>query len=225
MTILLNRLFHLPRTYKRVIQLLTDTALLAMSFQLAMMLRLDSWPPLFDPRAWLVLLVTIPISLMLFIRPGFYRAVIRYMSQKAIRTILIGVAASAMIVAIINVLMGLPLPRSVPFIYAMLAILTVGGVRFFLRSLYLHSLLHHKTRVVIYGAGAAGAQLVTSLSHGCEYLPIADLVWKEAKSSTDRAVEPFNPTLPRQTPETPAKAHLGLMKVAAVSMAKCGSQL
>jgi len=33
----------------------------------------------------------------------------------------------------------LPVPRSVPFIYAMLALLTVGGVRFALRGIYLRN--------------------------------------------------------------------------------------
>jgi FlaA1/EpsC-like NDP-sugar epimerase len=61
----------------------------------------------------------------------------------------------------------------VPFIYAMLALLTIGGVRFALRAVYLKGQLRHKDRVLVYGAGAAGRQLVVSLRLGNEHEPIA----------------------------------------------------
>ncbi|APX93248.1 nucleoside-diphosphate sugar epimerase [Halomonas sp. 1513] len=170
---LLKPLFRLPRKRKRAIQLLADVMLIAVSFLLAMMLRLDSWAPIAEPRTWLVLLFMVPASLVIFIRLGFYRAIIRYMNQKAIRAICAGVAASALSLAVTSYLLNLPVPRSVPFIYAMLALITIGGVRFGLRALYLNSQLRHKTRVLVYGAGAAGRQLVASLRQGQEYWPVA----------------------------------------------------
>jgi len=169
---LLKRMFRLPRKYKRLIEVLVDAGLLAMSFFIAMLLRLDSWGPVFELRTWLALLVMIPVSLLIFARLGFYRAVVRYMSQKAFQAILMGVAGSAVALGIAGHLLGLPTPLTLPVIYAMLALLTIGGIRVFLRNLYLHSLMRHKTRIVIYGAGAAGSQLVASLRHGCEYAPM-----------------------------------------------------
>ncbi|WP_299230622.1 nucleoside-diphosphate sugar epimerase/dehydratase [uncultured Halomonas sp.] len=166
-------LFRLPRTQKRLVQLLADVVLIIFSFATAMLLRLDSLAFMAQPEVWLVLPVMIPVSLLIFIRVGFYRAVIRYMNQKAVKAVLAGVAGSAISLAVINVLLNLPVPRSVPFIYAMLAMLTIGGVRFFLRAIYLRGQLRHKTRVLIYGAGSAGRQLVVSLRQGQEYEPCA----------------------------------------------------
>ena len=165
----LRPLFRLPRRQKRLLQLVADSLLITVSFLLAMLLRLDSWAFVTQPGVWWVLPVVIPVSLAIFIRLGFYRAVIRYMSFKAVKTVAAGVGASALALLMVNYLFQLPVPRSVPFIYAMLALLTVGGVRFALRGLYLSNQLRYKTRVVIYGAGAAGRQLVQSLRHGTEY--------------------------------------------------------
>ncbi len=172
LTKFLHPLFRLPRPHKRAIQLLADAGLITLSFLLAMLLRLDSWAFVAEPRIWWVLPVVIPVSLAIFMRLGFYRAVIRYMSMKAVKTVAAGVGASALALLVVNYLFHLPVPRSVPFIYAMLALLTIGGVRFALRALYLRNQLRYKTRVVIYGAGAAGRQLVMSLRHGQEYEPV-----------------------------------------------------
>ncbi|MFC3285474.1 polysaccharide biosynthesis protein [Litchfieldella rifensis] len=168
----MEQLFRLPRRQKRVIQVLVDVVLLAGSFLGAMMLRLDNWSPIFEWETWLSLLVTIPFSVMVFKWLGFYRAVIRYINLKALQAIVAGILVSAVALGVTSHLVDLGLPLTVPFIYAMLGLLTVGGVRFFLRGLYLRSLMRHKMRVVIYGAGSAGSQLVTSLSHGNEYAPI-----------------------------------------------------
>jgi FlaA1/EpsC-like NDP-sugar epimerase len=170
---LLQPLFRLPRRKKRIIQLVVDCLLITLSFLLAMLLRLENWAPLSEPRTWAALLVMIPLSLAIYVRLGFYRAVIRYLGPKAIRAVFIGVTVSALSLPLASYLFALGIPRSVPFIYAMLALLTIGGIRFGLRAAYLRSQIRHKPRVVIYGAGSAGRQLSVSLSHGQEYLPIA----------------------------------------------------
>ncbi|MBS9404073.1 polysaccharide biosynthesis protein [Halomonas sp. TRM85114] len=140
---------------------------------MAMLLRTDSWAFVERPAVWWVLPVMIPVSLVIFIRLGFYRAVIRYMNQKALQAVVAGVVGSALALMVTNYLFQLPVPRSVPFIYAMLAMLTIGGVRFGLRAIYLKGQMRHKTRVLIYGAGSAGRQLVVSLRQGQEHEPIA----------------------------------------------------
>lgn len=172
---LIQPLFKLPRRYKRAIQLIVDSALIIASFLLAMLLRLDSWTFLNEPRVWLVLPVLLPVSLIIFIRLGFYRAVIRYMSVQAFKTVAIGIGVSALSLVMVNYLLQLPVPRSVPVIYAMLALITIGGVRFALRALYLKDQLRYKERVLVYGAGVSGRQLVESLRHGREHEPVGFL--------------------------------------------------
>lgn len=144
---LLYPLFRLPRRQKRMVQLLADVVLITFSFGMAMLLRLDSWAFVRDPQVWWVLPAMIPVSLVIFIRLGFYRAVIRYMNQKAVQAVVAGVAGSALTLMVINYLFNLPVPRSVPFIYAMMAMMTIGGVRFALRAVYLRGQIRHKTRV------------------------------------------------------------------------------
>ncbi len=171
---LINRLFYLSRGQKRLIQLATDTWLIVFSFMMAMLLRLDDWGfTRNDPLEWLLLSAVIPISLLIFARLGFYRAVIRYMTHRAMEAIVVGVVASTISLVLVSYLFDVWVPRSVPFIYAMLAIFTIGGVRFVLRGLYVSSQMRHKTRVVIYGAGAAGRQLAASLALGRDYAPVA----------------------------------------------------
>nr|WP_298374312.1 nucleoside-diphosphate sugar epimerase/dehydratase [uncultured Halomonas sp.] len=194
-----KQIFRLPRIYKRIIQVLVDTMLLMLSFVLAMLLRLDSWAPIYEQRTWLMLAALIPLSLLIFIRLGFYRAVVRYMSQKALHAILLGVVGSAIAMAVISYLLNLPIPRSVPVIYAMLALLTIGGIRVFLRSLYQRSLVRHKTCVAIYGAGAAGSQLVASLRHGQEYVPMCFIDdWHGMRGTLVEGLKVYSPNeLPR----------------------------
>lgn len=172
-SLLLAPLFKLPRTYKRVIQFAADSVLIITSFFLAMLLRLDTWSFIAMPRVWWVLPILLPVSLIIFIRLGFYRAVIRYMGMHAFKTVAMGIGASTVSLIAANYMMQLPVPRSVPFIYAMLALLTIGGVRFVIRSLYLKNQLRYKERVLVYGAGTSGRQLVVSLSHGREHEPVA----------------------------------------------------
>ncbi len=117
LTKILQPLFRLPRRQKRLIQLMVDVVLITFSFVMAMLLRLGNWSFLAEPRIWLVLPAMVPLSLAIFIRLGFYRAVIRYMSMKALKAVMAGVAASALSLVLINYLLSLPVPRSVPIIY------------------------------------------------------------------------------------------------------------
>lgn len=170
---LLSWALHLHRREKRLIQLLVDTLLLSGSFMLALVLKEDSLLPLTDLRAWSALWLALPATLLVFIRLGLYRAVIRYVSLRALQALVMGVCASIALLVVADQVTGLSLSMSHLIIYGLLAMITVGGVRFVMRSLYHHQQMRNKTRVVIYGAGAAGSQLAIALQQGSEYLPVA----------------------------------------------------
>lgn len=169
----MEQLFRLPRWKKRMIQILVDCILLTGSFLLAIVLRVEDWHLIANTNIFILPLLTIPLSIGAFAWLGFYRAVIRYINIRASQAIIVGVIFSTTILATANQILNLSLPPTTFFIYAMLALLSIGGIRYFLRSLYFHNLHRHKPRVIIYGAGAAGSQLVSSLSLGCEYSPVA----------------------------------------------------
>lgn len=168
----IKTLFGLTRRRKQLIQLLVDTFLIVASFLLAMLLRLDSLEFLANESVWLALPVMIPVSLFIFIRLGFYRSIVRFMGLKALQALSAGVIGSALTLYIVSMTLNLPVPRSVPFIYTMLAFITIGGIRLALRLMYQRGQQLQKTRVLIYGAGAAGRQLVVSLRHGRDYEPV-----------------------------------------------------
>ena len=169
----LVRLLSLSRMQKRVLQVTADCLLLVGSFILAMGLRYDSFFFLSDPRIWIAIGVTLPVTIFFFAITGFYRAVIRYISSRAFVTIGRGIAVSAIFLFAISQLFTLGVPRSVPGIYAMIALIAVGGLRFFLRELFRHELRRGLKPVLIYGAGSSGQQLVASLLRGNDYLPLA----------------------------------------------------
>lgn len=167
------RLLGLSRAQKRGVQVPFDVMLLTIAFGVAMWLRLDNFSFLRDPKIWLGLAVVIPITIVCFVRLGFYQAVTRYLASKALATILLGATLSGLTLALAVQFANLPVPRAVPIIYTILVFFAVGGARFAFREWVANSLNRRKQRVVIYGVGAAGRQLLQVLRQGTEYQPIA----------------------------------------------------
>jgi FlaA1/EpsC-like NDP-sugar epimerase len=138
-----------------------------------MALRLEGFAFFFTADVWLAMTVILPATILIFIRLGFYRAIIRYISTKAAETIAIGVAFSSLTLFSVSQLFGLSIPRSVPAIYALLAFILIGGVRFALRELVERYKLRSKENVIIYGAGESGRQLLNALNNGPEFAVVA----------------------------------------------------
>ncbi len=166
-------LLSLERRTKRLIQVAADVFLLVASFLLAMMLRLGEFSLPAQPEVWLMLALIVPPTIFLFVILGFYRAIVRYVEDAALRTVLIGVFASGVMMLAAIVIGQLPVPRSVPVIYMLLALFGIGGVRLMMRTTYRRSQYRAKVPVIIYGAGTSGRQLMVSLVRGPEYMPVA----------------------------------------------------
>ncbi|OIN07765.1 polysaccharide biosynthesis protein [Oceanisphaera psychrotolerans] len=169
----INWLFQQPRSVKRIISLLLDTLFISLAFWAAFLLRLDSSYLLASYKHWLVLVTMLPVTLLCFIRFGLYRAVLRYLGYHATVTMMAGVAVSAVTMVLAAYYFGAFLPRSVPIIYGVLALLLCGGARTMARALYNQSTKKQKTPVIIYGAGSSGRQLNTSLACSSEYRAVA----------------------------------------------------
>lgn len=163
---------ELPRVYKRVLSVFSDVFALTFSIWAAYALRLDQqyWVP--DQKQSLVAAVTVLFTISVFIKLGLYRAVIRYLSDKAFLTIVYGVFASCIIFIVFGYLLHAFVPRSVPVIYGALAFIFVGGTRMSVRMLVQHSFNSGKEWVAIVGAGETGAQLAKALQQGTEYHPV-----------------------------------------------------
>ena len=172
---LILQFLAMSRAKKRAVQLLVDSVILMAVFMVSMWLRLDRTWFFGDPRLWGAMAIVIPLSLMVFVKLGFYRAVVRYIAGRALGTILFGSVVSGIFLAVVSGALTLPVPRSVPVIYALMTFLCIGGVRFGFREMIAISQDRRKERVAIYGAGASGRQLLQSLRQSTQYLPIAFL--------------------------------------------------
>jgi len=189
-----ERLLALPRGQKRLLQIIFDTLLIWLALWLSFVIRLDSANAAepFGGHAWLFIAAPI-VSLPIFVRLGMYRAILRYIGPQALTTIGKAVTGSAVLLAIVIYLYGSStgavVPRSLVIIYWLLCLLFIGGLRLMIRRYFnqvqfgrrsIPLLPRNASRrsdqrdpVVIYGAGAAGNQLLSALRNGREKLPVA----------------------------------------------------
>ena len=170
---MLNSLLSLSRARKRALQVLADALLMTVSYGTALLLRIGDPAALAVHINWLAFSVALPVSLLVFVRLGFYRAVIRYVGTRAVMTITTGVVLSSLAMGAALVAFQVQVPLTVPVIYALCAFMTIGGVRFAFRALYLRGNSRSRIRVIIYGAGQSGRQTAQSLRDGADFNPVA----------------------------------------------------
>ncbi|WP_166112045.1 nucleoside-diphosphate sugar epimerase/dehydratase [Pseudoalteromonas sp. Z9A5] len=169
------------RAKKRIITLCIDSIFIMLAFWLALIVRLDSLEPLKVASNWLLLVMLIPTSLYVFVKLGLYRAVIRYMNSQAIWAVVLGTVITTVSLVLIAFFINVNIPRTMPFIFAWLCLLTVGGSRVLVRAIIGKMTTSKKESVIIYGAGSAGRQLATALSAGPEYFVCAFIDDDKAK--------------------------------------------
>ena len=182
-------LLGLPRRQKRLIQVSTDVVLVWAALWLAFVVRLgiDEMVNPFLVHPWLFLIAPV-VAIPLFIRFGMYRAVMRYFGNDALIAIIKAVSLSSLILGVIvywysnhqNIV-----PRSIIFNYWWLSMIMIGGLRLAMRQYFLgdwFAAVQHVPfasrddglpRVAVYGAGAAGNQLVAALRMGRAMRPVA----------------------------------------------------
>ncbi|WP_149088242.1 polysaccharide biosynthesis protein [Pseudomonas prosekii] len=182
-------LLGLPRRSKRMIQVLADIVLVWLALWMAFVVRLgiDELINPFTQHLWLFLSAPV-VAIPLFIRFGMYRAVMRYFGNDALIAIIKAVSLSSLILGVVvywysnhqNVV-----PRSIIFNYWWLSLIMIGGLRLAMRQYFLgdwfaaaqHVPFANRDdglpKVAIYGAGAAGNQLVAALRMGRIMRPVA----------------------------------------------------
>ncbi|MFZ6768195.1 polysaccharide biosynthesis protein [Undibacterium sp. Di26W] len=192
----MQSLLNLPRIHKQLLAAVADAICLPMTFVLAVWLRYDSFnAALFNHYFWLI--VSVPfIVIPVFIRIGLYRAVIRFIDQKIISVVVFGVTLSVLLLVFVSVMLHImPLSRAVFGFFWAGSILYVGASRFLARAWLLQAdMTENATRIAIYGAGKAGAQLATALRAGGEYVCVAFIDdSKPVQGSTIGGVKVFAP--------------------------------
>ena len=90
----IKKLFSLSRLSKIIIQVLSDFLLILGSFVLSIYLRLEDISYFNDNHVILLIIITELSSLILFFRLKFYNKIIRYISDKIILNLSLGVFGS-----------------------------------------------------------------------------------------------------------------------------------
>ncbi len=162
---------YLGRRSKQLIMLMADFIAIPAAFFTALTLRFGTFDHDLDARWWFYG-AAVALSVPVFVRIGLYRAVVRFMGMRAALAIGTGVAVSAAGLMLLNeFVLDRKFPIEVFGIYFALALLYVGSSRFGARELLRLGSVSGE-RVVIYGAGAAGAQLCASLATSTQFRPV-----------------------------------------------------
>ncbi|AFU97762.1 protein WbgZ [Simiduia agarivorans SA1 = DSM 21679] len=194
MTLLIHPFLSSPRWLKRSVSVAYDLLAIYLSFLAAWALRIGEMDYEYTYYDLLALAIAACASIIVFVRLGLYRAVLRYMTHQAFITIALGVALSATVLAATSFMLGGKMPRSVPIIYASIAFITLGAPRIIFRSLIHWLNPGNKEAVIIYGAGNTGSHLAAALQMGEEYNPVAFLDDdKSVQKSTIRGLHVHSP--------------------------------
>lgn len=204
-------LLSLPRLQKRVLQVVVDVVSVWVALWCAFVVRLgvDELINPFTQHFWLFLCAPI-VAIPLFVRFGMYRAVMRYFGNDALIAIVKAVSLSSLVLALIVYWYSnhqTVVPRSIIFNYWWLSLVMIGGVRLFMRHYFMGdwfsaaqhvpfaNLSNNLPTVAVYGAGAAGNQLVAALRMGKVMRPVAFI--DDDSSIADRVIaglQVFGPT-------------------------------
>jgi FlaA1/EpsC-like NDP-sugar epimerase len=177
----LKKVLNSRRKTKRIITLVLDSLFIAVSFWASLVIRLDNLSSFSNINYWLILSGLLPISLLIFIKLGLYRAVLRYMSSQAVWAIVAGTMLSTAALVLIAFFSSTSVPRTMPLIYCALILLSIGGARLLVRALVTQFTGSNKHPLVIYGAGSAGRQLATGIATGSEFYVSAFIDDDESK--------------------------------------------
>lgn len=160
---------NMPRFWKRVLVVGFDILALCVALWASFSLRYLAWTPPTTLDQFMVIATAPLVAIPIFVRFGLYRAVIRYLPERALWQILQATTLAAIgwvVLVFLSEMSGrITIPRSVPVIYWILSSVLIGGSRFLAkRLLWSPSSRKAKGRpIAIYGAGASGAELVGAL--------------------------------------------------------------
>jgi len=149
-----------------------------LSVTLAFNLRFDfAIPAGLTPAFRRLLLLAILVKLPVFDCAGFYKGLRRFVSIPDLYLVFLGNAVGSILLAVIALLWIRPMvPRSVLLMDALICFVATALVRFSVR-LSQEAFREHsgnaRTGILIYGAGAAGAELVREIhSNGCTHYAV-----------------------------------------------------
>ncbi|MGE5260229.1 MAG: polysaccharide biosynthesis protein, partial [Actinomycetota bacterium] len=174
-------LIERPRWFKRTLLIVNDLAMLTFALWLAYSLRLSQ---LYVPDTWpkILLAAAAPlIGVFVFYMRGLYKLVTRFIGSEGTTRIYVAVIIATVLWALVVLMSGIKVhPRSVIVIYGLIAAGLIRLSRQWAGATLLRLAPEHKgvsfderKRVIIYGAGKLGIQLLRALNETGNYKPVA----------------------------------------------------
>ena len=168
-----NYLWSLSRKTKSLILVFFDFLVLELTLWLAYVLRFaDWWPEKYLVSSYKLFIIIPVLSLIIFLKLGLYRAIVRFFSTQAVLSVCKGVCLVTLIMYGLGPwVVNSSFPRSVPINFALIALILIGGSRLLIRQYYQRTknMAPEIKPVVIYGAGSAGVDLAISLQKTSDY--------------------------------------------------------
>jgi FlaA1/EpsC-like NDP-sugar epimerase len=177
-----KNIFFLHRYSKRAIAITSDAILCALCTWLAFVVRSEYWLSiepaidksiLFDDLSLNSLLLSIIIAIPIFWSFGLYRTIFRYTGFSIFFTILKSSIVYGVLYCAIAVYSVQIVPRPIGFSQPILLFFAILTSRLTIKSIFTGSVglnnNFNKKNVLVYGAGDAGRQLVSSLENSPEF--------------------------------------------------------
>ena len=165
-----KNLVNLPRFAKTTIAIIVDVGLCIFCTWIAFYLRLEKFVNINDVTI-LAVVISILIAIPIFWLIGLYKTIFRFAGSSIIFTILMATFAYSLLYFAVIAIYGIQgIPRSIGIIQPILLFLVISASRLSVKFLFLNHFkkLKNKTNLLIYGAGSAGRQLLTSLENNLE---------------------------------------------------------
>ena len=165
-----KNIINLPRYTKRIIAISIDIGLCIFCTWLAFFLRLEEFVKINDVTT-LAVEISILFAVPIFWLMGLYKTIFRFQGSSIIFKIFIATFVYALLYFALISIYGIQgIPRSIGIIQPILLFLSISATRISIKFLFLSNFKKSKikTNVLIYGAGSAGRQLLTSLESNPE---------------------------------------------------------
>jgi FlaA1/EpsC-like NDP-sugar epimerase len=167
-----QKIINLPRFSKRLIVIIFDLSLCVVCTWFAFYLRLEKFISINDTNI-LITLISISIAIPIFWLFGLYRTIFRFGGQSLIFTVTLAVGIYGLFYFfIIGVYVIQGVPRSIGIIQPLLLFFGISSSRIIIEYLFINSFFQtnfkNKKKILIYGAGSAGRQILTSLENNPE---------------------------------------------------------
>jgi FlaA1/EpsC-like NDP-sugar epimerase len=166
-------ILNLPRFVKQIVAIIVDISLCALSTWFAFYLRLDQFISI-QGVALMTIIVSVALALPVFWLLGLYRTIFRYSGLSIMFSVSIALLIYGFLYFSVFGVYGVEgIPRSIGILQPMLLFFAITSSRLFVKYIFGGNYLFKDKsqflkKVLVYGAGSAGRQLVSALVNSNE---------------------------------------------------------